>query len=262
MKKYKFLFILVGVTLALFILVDVVAPKYEPLNNLLTNIQSILGTSSNEDASQDNNTMDYTITYDISIDSIPEYSGSPYITVNDNVPFFTDDDIAAYTVSGMEYYSPLDPLGRCGVTVSYVCIDTMPKEKRGDINMIRPSGWNNKSYDFIDGQWVYNRCHLIGWQLTAENANECNLITGTRYMNVEGMLPFENEVAEYVKTTKNHVLYRVTPMFDGNNLVADGVLMEAYSHEDHGEGLQYCVFCYNVQPGVVIDYATGYNIAA
>lgn len=190
----------------------------------------------------------------ITLSSIPAYSGTSYVAVNDNVPSFTDDDI---TLNAFENYSDLDSLGRCGVAYANVCQETMPTEKRGDISKVKPTGWHSVKYDFVDGKSLYNRCHLIGYQLTAENANEKNLITGTRYMNTEGMLPFENMVADYVKETKNHVLYRVTPIFEGNNLVASGVLMEAQSVEDHGEGVSFCVYAYNVQPGVTIDYATG-----
>ncbi len=194
----------------------------------------------------------------VTLADIPAYSGLPYVAVNDNVPFFTEDE---FTLRQFETYSRLDSLGRCGVAYANVCRDLMPMEERGDISQIRPSGWHNNPYDFIDGGYVYNRCHLIGYQLAGENANEKNLITGTRYLNTEGMLPFENMVADYVNETDQHVLYRVTPLFDGDNLVADGVLMEACSVEDKGEGVQFCVYCYNVQPGVEIDYATGHNKA-
>ena len=163
------------------------------------------------------------------------------------------------TSESFEYYSDLDELGRCGTAYSSVGTDLMPTEKRGSISKVKPSGWQVSKYDFVDGKYLYNRCHLIGYQLTAENANEKNLITGTRYLNVDGMLPFENLVADYVKETENHVLYRVTPVFEGNNLVASGVLMEAESVEDAGDGVEYCVYVYNVQPGVEIDYATGEN---
>jgi len=189
-----------------------------------------------------------------SLDSIPDYSGSPYVTVNDNQPYFSEADL---TTTSFESYSELDSLGRCGAAYACVSTDTMPTEERGSIGQIKPTGWHTVKYDCVDGKYLYNRCHLIGYQLTAENANEKNLITGTRYLNVDGMLPFENMVADYIKETGNHVLYRVTPVFDGNNLVASGVLMEAESVEDKGEGICFNVFCYNVQPGVTIDYATG-----
>lgn len=194
-----------------------------------------------------------------SLDSIPDYSGSPYVTVNDNQPYFSDSDV---TTTSFESYSNLDRLGRCGVAYACVSTDTMPTEERGSIGQIKPTGWHTVKYDCIDGKYLYNRCHLIGYQLTAENANEKNLITGTRYLNVDGMLPFENMVADYIKETDNHVLYRVTPIFDGDNLVASGVLMEAKSVEDKGEGICFCIFCYNVQPGVNIDYATGESTLA
>ncbi len=185
---------------------------------------------------------------------IPAYSGKPYIVLNNNVPGFAEKDLKD---KSFEYYSDLDSLGRCGMVIANVGQDIMPKEKRGSISSVKPSGWVQKQYNFVDGKSLYNRCHLIGWQLSAENANEKNLITGTRYLNVQGMLPFENMVADYVKETGNHVLYRVIPVFKGSNLVADGVQMEAMSVEDKGESICFNVFCYNVQPGVEIDYATG-----
>lgn len=179
----------------------------------------------------------------------------PYIVYNDHIPLFTEADI---TTEAFETYSDLDELGRCGVAYANICPELMPTEERGEIGMIRPSGWHTVRYDdIIKDKYLYNRCHLIGFQLAGENANEQNLITGTRYMNVEGMLPFENKVADYVHETGNHVLYRVTPLYRGDNLVADGVLMEAYSVEDEGAGCTFCVICPNIQPGVIIDYATG-----
>lgn len=185
---------------------------------------------------------------------VPAYSGEPYTAVNNNEPYFTSDDL---TTEAFENYSELDALGRCGVAYANVCLETMPTEKRGSISEVKPTGWYSVKYDNVDGKSLYNRCHLIGYQLTAENANQQNLITGTRYLNVDGMLPFENMVADYVKETDNHVLYRVTPIFTGDNLVADGVLMEGYSVEDEGDGICFCVYAYNVQPGITIDYATG-----
>lgn len=185
---------------------------------------------------------------------VPAYSGEPYTAVNNNEPYFTSDDL---TTEAFENYSELDTMGRCGVAYANVCLETMPTEKRGSISEVKPTGWHSVKYDNVDGKSLYNRCHLIGYQLTAENANQQNLITGTRYLNVDGMLPFENMVADYVKETDNHVLYRVTPIFTGDNLVADGVLMEGYSVEDEGDGICFCVYAYNVQPGITIDYATG-----
>lgn len=195
----------------------------------------------------------------IDISSIPEYSGEPYVVINNNVPVFgeVDSDLGAY-----EKYSDLDELGRCTQAISCVSTMLMPKEERGDISSVKPTGWHSVQYNFVDGNILYNRCHLIGFQLTGENANEKNLITGTRYMNVESMLPFENMIADYVKETENKVLYRVTPIFEGDELVARGVQMEAWSLEDSGEGVCFNVFCYNVQPGVEIDYATGESCAA
>ena len=188
------------------------------------------------------------------LSDIPEYSGSPYVAVNGNVPYFSESDL---TDVSFESYSDLDALGRCGVAYASVSTDTMPTEKRGSIGEVKPTGWHNKKYDFVDGKYVYNRCHLIGYQLTAENANEKNLITGTRYLNVDGMLPFEEKVDAYVKETGNHVLYRVTPIFEGDNLVASGVEMEGWSVEDEGAGICFYVYCYNVQPGIGINYADG-----
>lgn len=191
---------------------------------------------------------------DLDISDIPEYSGSPYVEVSGNAPSFTDADLS----SPAETYTPLDSLGRCGSAMAIVSRETMPTEERGFIGMVKPSGWHTVRYDdLISDRYLYNRCHLIGYQLTAENANEQNLITGTRYLNVEGMLPFENEVADYVEATGNRVLYRVTPVFVGDELVARGVQMEAESVEDGGAGVSFNVFCHNVQPGIQIDYQTG-----
>ena len=196
--------------------------------------------------------ISYTTSFDLN--SVPEFKDEPYVVLNNNQPGFTDEEL---TEDVFESYSELDYLGRCGVAYACVGLETMPTEARKEIGMIKPSGWRNEKYDFIDGKYLYNRCHLIGFQLTAENDNEKNLITGTRYLNVKGMLPFENEVAKYVKETQNHVLYRVTPIYEGENLVANAVQMEAKSVEDNGEGVCFNVYVYNNQPGVVIDYKTG-----
>ena len=193
-----------------------------------------------------------------SLREIPAYSGTPYTEVNGNKPYFTEAD---RTTQSFETYSELDSLGRCGVAYANVGQELMPTEPRGEIGAVKPTGWHLVKYDNVDGKYLYNRCHLIAYMLAAENANPQNLITGTRYLNVQGMLPFETKVCDYVKNTGNHVLYRVTPIFDGDNLLANGVLMEAYSVEDAGEGIQFCVFAYNVQPGIGIDYATGDNWA-
>ncbi len=203
----------------------------------------------NEDSSQAELLSSFTLS------DIPEYSGDAYAAINNNIPFFEKSD---YTTEAFENYSPLDSLGRCGTAYANICLELMPSEERGSIGSVKPSGWHTVRYDgMVDGKYLYNRCHLIGYQLSGENANEKNLITGTRYMNVDGMLPFENMVADYVHETGNHVLYRVNPIFDGNNLVASGVLMEAKSVEDDGDGIEFCVYCYNVQPGITINYATG-----
>jgi DNA-entry nuclease len=189
-----------------------------------------------------------------SLEEIPEFSGEPYVVLGDNVPDFPQKD---KTTTSFETYSALDSLGRCTQAYANVGTDLMPDEKRGNISHIKPTGWNNAKYKSVEGQYLFNRCHLIGYQLTGENANEKNLITGTRYMNVEGMLPFENMIADYVEETGNHVLYRVTPVFEKNELVARGVQMEALSVEDDGSGVCFDVFAYNCQPGIEIDYQTG-----
>ena len=190
-----------------------------------------------------------------SLSDVEPYSGSAYVAVNGNIPYFTSSEL---TTTSFELYSALDSLSRCGT--AYACIgqDLMPTEERGSIGSVKPSGWHTVRYNgVVDGNYLYNRCHLIGFQLSGENANERNLITGTRYLNIDGMLPFENMVADYVQETNNHVLYRVTPVFEGDNLLAAGVLMEGYSVEDDGDGICFCIFAYNVQPGVTINYATG-----
>ena len=205
----------------------------------------------NVDSANNQNTV-----FDLS--TIPEYVSSPYVEMNNNIPYFTEED---YTTEPFEKYSQLDILGRNGVAIANICKEIMPPKdgERGEIGGVKPTGWVQKRYDnLIKDKYLYNRCHLIGWQLAGENANKNNLITGTRYLNTEGMLPFENEVAQYLdKNENNHVLYRVTPIFEGNNLLASGVEMEAWSVEDKGKGICFNVYCYNVQPGIVIDYATG-----
>lgn len=193
-------------------------------------------------------------TDDSSGEEIPAFSEDAYVVLNGNVPFFTEEE---YTTESYEYYSDMDDLGRCGVTEACIGVDLMPTEERGDIGSVKPTGWHSVKYDIVDGKYLYNRCHLIGFQLAGENANKKNLITGTRYLNIEGMLPFENMVADYVKETENHVLYRVTPIFEDDDLVAQGVVMEGWSVEDEGDGICFCIFAYNAQPGITIDYATG-----
>lgn len=230
------------------------------LGSLLLSLSLLFGgcsadESTNKNTRMSNETSDKlsdtpSTSYDL--ESMPEYSGEPYVTIHDNVPFFSEEE---FTTDAFETYSELDDLGRCGTAYANICEEIMPTEKRGKIGMIKPSGWHTVKYTGIDGNYLYNRCHLIGYQLSAENANEKNLITGTRYLNVTGMLPFENMVADYVNETGNHVLYRVTPIYNQENLVADGVLMEAQSVEN--DDLAFCVYCYNVQPGIEIDYHTG-----
>lgn len=195
-----------------------------------------------------------TLGEDFSLSDIPVYSGNPYVVIGDNTPDFPQEDQVPVS---FEEYSPLDRLGRCGTAYACVSLDTMPTEDRGDIGQVKPTGWHTVKYDCVDGKYLYNRCHLIGYQLTGENANKENLITGTRSLNVDGMLPFENLVADYVEETEYHVLYRVTPIFDGDNLVASGVRMEAWSVEDQGDEVCFDVYVYNCQSGVTIDYATG-----
>jgi len=188
---------------------------------------------------------------------IPEFSGLPYVVLNNNTPDFSEQEI---TVQPYEFYSELDAQNRCGYTMACIGRELMPTEERGSIGQVKPSGWQTVKYDCVDGKYLYNRCHLIGFQLTGENANERNLITGTRYLNIEGMLPFENMVADYIKETGNHVIYRVTPDFRGNEMVARGVRMEAISVEDGGEGICFHIYAYNNQPGIRIDYATGESV--
>ena len=188
------------------------------------------------------------------MEDIADYNGNSYVIVNDNNPYFKEEE---YTTDIFEKYSELDSLGRCGVAYANISKELMPTEKRGSIGSIKPSGWHTVKYDHIDGKYLYNRCHLIGYQLTGENTNEKNLITCTRSMNTKGMLQFENMVTKYIKDTGNHVLYRVTPVFEGNNLVATGVEMEAYSVEDNGKGIKFNVFVYNIEDGIIIDYKTG-----
>lgn len=244
------------------------SPKYIILSCILTLMLSLSGcgqgTETAEPSGQQTqeaveNTQSESTTQEENVPSIslsytPDYAGDPYVVVNNNQPEFAESEM---TTSSFETYSDLDALGRCGIAYANIGQDLMPTEERGNISDVKPSGWQSVEYEGIDGGYLYNRCHLIGFQLTAENANEKNLITGTRYLNVEGMLPFENMVADYIQETGNHVLYRVTPLFEGDNLVASGVQMEAKSVEDNGAGILFNVFCYNVQPGITIDYATG-----
>ena len=216
-------------------------------NNESSNISTPSDTNDNTNQTQSDSKP-------VSLDSIPAYSGKAFVNINNGNPGFSSSELKT---KSYEYYSPLDRLGRCGVVHACIGRDIMPTEDRGSIGMVKPTGWHTVKYDCVDGKYLYNRCHLIGFQLTGENANEENLITGTRYMNVTGMLPFENMVADYVKETGNHVMYRVTPLYKGNNLLAHGVHMEAYSVEDDGDGICFNVFVYNVQPQITIDYATG-----
>ena len=201
---------------------------------------------------EDNSNVVNQVSYDLA--SIPEYSNANYVVLNNNEPNFTESD---YTTGSFERYSELDSLGRAKVAYANIGVDLMPTEERGSIGQVKPSGWHLVKYDIVNGKYLYNRCHLIGFQLTGENANEKNLITCTRQMNTVGMLEFENKVANYIKSTNNHVLYRVTPIYKDDNLLASGVVMEAYSVEDSGEGIKFNIFVYNVQDGIDIDYKTG-----
>lgn len=242
-KKQKLWQEIVGIVIVICVIV---------LGYINQNIENTNETDNIENTMQKEN-----IIFDLS--TIPEYSSSPYVEINNNIPYFTKED---YTTVPFERYSEWDNLGRSGVAYANICKEIMPKEgeERGEIGNIRDlSGWVQKRYDnLIKDKYLYNRCHLIGWQLAGENANKNNLITGTRYLNTEGMLPFENQVAQYLdKNENNHVLYRVTPIFKGNNLLASGVQMEAWSVEDNGQGVCFNVYCYNVQPGIVIDYIAG-----
>lgn len=275
-KNKKQLIILAAVMVVLFIIIGIGALTEKDTNDVsdpsrIESIESNTETTaptteptpiettpeetaqSEETQSTDTQTQQHAVAT-ISLSDIPTYSGSAYVAINGNEPSFAESD---FTTTSFESYSNLDSLGRCGVAYANVGKDIMPTEDRGSIGQVKPSGWHTVKYDCVDGKYLYNRCHLIGYQLSAENANTKNLITGTRYLNVDGMLPFENMVADYIKESGNHVLYRVTPIFDGNNLLASGVQMEAMSVEDKGDGICFNVFCYNVQPGVTIAYATG-----
>lgn len=242
-KRWKTVLIVVLVVLLLDIAVTYLGPKLGGLDG----IGELFGGWTSSHASDT-----------ITLDSLPAFDGeTAYVTVNGNVPFFDESD---YTTEAFETYSELDSLGRCGVAYANICLELMPQDERESISQVKPSGWgHNNTYSCVEGGYIWNRCHLIGFQLAGENANKKNLITGTRYLNIDGMLDFENLVAEYVEQTGNHVLYRVTPIYEGSNLIADGVLMEGWSVEDNGAGVCYNVYAYNCQPGVVIDYQTGDN---
>lgn len=248
-KTQKPLLLVIGCIISLFLGIG----GYSNYSDSTTTPDTIIDTSFTKQESDKKTSLDDLATT-ITLDAVPAYSGEAYVVINDNEPAFTKED---YTTVSFETYSDLDSLGRCGVAYANIGTDLMPTEERDSISQVKPSGWQSVKYDNVDGKYLYNRCHLIGFQLTGENANAKNLITGTRYLNIQGMLPFENMVTDYIKETHNHVLYRVTPVFDGDNLVADGVFMEAFSVEDEGEGICFFVFCYNVQPGITIDYADG-----
>jgi len=245
MKNIKLLAILL-----VLLILSACGGSYEP--EITVSIESTQNIVTTETTTQPITTKETTTV--VSVNTIPDYSGSPYIVLNNNKPEFTESEI---TTKAFEKYSELDNLSRCGVAFACLGIETMPTEERGEIGMIKPSGWHLKKYDCVDGKYLYNRCHLIGFQLSGENANDKNLITGTRYLNIEGMLPFENMVDDYIEETNNHVMYRVTPIFEGDNLLCKGVKMEAYSVEDNGKGISFNVFCYNTQPSIKIDYKTG-----
>lgn len=225
-----------------------------------TDVQADVSSSTEILTMSDETYDDYMVDGADILSIIPEFSEDAYIAINNNAPYFTSEEKECKTA--FEIYSDLDELGRCGVAYANLCTEIMPTEERGAIGQIKPSGWQLVKYDIVDGKYLYNRCHLIGYQLAGENANEKNLITGTRYLNVVGMLPFENKVYDYVKETNNHVLYRVTPLYNENDLVATGIEIEAYSVEDDGAGVCFNVFIYNSQPGIKIDYATGESYLA
>lgn len=234
-----------GVSIIVILLL-IMGYNYQDVKNFIDNISASL--ENVEEVGKTINNKFY------NIDNIPEYNGSSYVVLNDNEPNFLDSD---KNTNSFEIYSELDSLGRCGYAYANLSKDLMPTSERESIGSVKPSGWHTVKYDIVDGKYLYNRCHLIGYQLTGENANNRNLITCTRYMNTVGMLEFENKVASYIKETNNHVLYRVTPIFEDNNLLASGVTMEAYSIEDNGNGIKFNVFVYNVQDGINIDYKTG-----
>lgn len=246
-KKAKVIIVAIALCLLANVALTIIDPGYPGVVGLLQTLTGDRWTSSSHSET-------------ITLDNIPEFDGNAaYIAVNGNVPFFDESDM---TTEPFETYSELDSLGRCGTAYANICKELMPAEDRGSISGVKPSGWgHNNTYSFVDGGYIWNRCHLIGFQLAGENANEKNLITGTRYLNIEGMLDLENMVADYVRETNNHVLYRVTPIYEGQNLIADGVLMEARSVEDQGKGICYNVYAYNCQPGVEINYVTGDNWA-
>jgi DNA-entry nuclease len=249
MKKNKILLL----TLSLILILSIAGCRRNTETSTLDGNKDYIPNYSQENTKEDyQEPTEEVKSFDFS--EVPEYSGKAYFVVNSNQPFFTKDEI---TIEAFENYSKLDKLGRCGVAYANVCKELMPTSDRESISDVKPSGWINKKYDDIEGGYIYNRCHLLGFQLTGENANKLNLITGTRYLNVTGMLPFENMIDDYIEETNNHVLYRVTPIYEGDNLVASGVLMEAYSVEDNGNGIFFNVYCYNVQPGYEIDYKTG-----
>lgn len=219
------------------------------------NKEAVVNPSERKEMSQADNSVT-----SVDLNQIPDFDGvTTFVAINNHIPTFTEEDKAKARSGSFEYYSELDSLGRVGIAYANLGKETMPQkgEKRGPIGHVKPSGWQSLKFDNVDGKYLYNRSHLIGWQLSSENDNEKNLATGTRFFNVDGMLPFENLVADYIKNTGNHVLYRVTPIFEGNELVMRGLQMEAYSVEDDGAGVSYNVFVYNAQPGIYIDYLTG-----
>lgn len=245
-KSKKVSWVEVSISLGIFVILTVLGYSFNENGEHFNKVDS--ENTASVIKKSDNNKID--------LSSIPEYSNSPYVEINDNIPYFKEEE---KTMAAFEFYSDLDYLGRCGVAYANVCREIMPTEEREAIGMIKPSGWQTVRYNgVVEGNYLYNRCHLIGYQLAGENANEKNLITGTRYLNVQGMLPFENKVNKYIEENQNnHVLYRVTPIFEGENLVANGVEIEAYSVEDNGNGICLNVYIYNVQPGITINYETG-----
>lgn len=252
MKKILNIIEYISLTILLCITLTGCSVKVFTVQNNISQNTNTIESDLNLNNVNDENVINSNTNIDLS--NIPEYTDKPYVVINNNEPYFTPEEL---TNKSYENYSDLDYFGRCGIAVASIGKDLMPTEDRETIGTVKPSGWQTVKYSGIDGNYLYNRCHLIGFQLTGENANKQNLITGTRYLNVDGMLPFENMVADYIKETNNHVLYRISPIFENDNLVASGVLMEAKSVEDNGDGVMFNVYCYNVQPGVTINYLTG-----
>ena len=252
MKRLKSILLILVLTANIFLCACSQSNLEDEYSKALSEHNEILATE--ETTTEPVTTVPETTAPEIDLSVIPDFSNKAYYEINNNEPYFTSTET---TTVSFEEYSELDDKGRCGVAFACIGKDIMPTEERGDIGSVKPSGWQTVKYDFVDGKYLYNRCHLIGYQLTGENANTQNLITGTRYLNIQGMLPSENLVADYINETGNHVMYRVTPVYSGDNLLANGVQMEGYSVEDNGDGICFNVYCYNSQPYITIDYSDG-----